>query len=364
VKGVRRKKRERGLQMTHRFLVAAGALTLTSAVVVWLAAAPVAGQAPSTAAKTNGTAAKIYTPPRTPDGQPDLQGFWTNSAYTPLERPNGVTKEFYTPQEAAAAEKAAAERESEQTEPGTVADVHYDFTQFGLDRSQSAFAHNLRTSQIIDPPDGKLPPVTAEGQKRAADRAAARRAMGAVYDRVENMPINARCLVMAGSGPPMQNTGYNNNYQIVQSPGYVMILVEMIHDARIIPLDGREQPSRNIRQWMGVSRGRWEGNTLVVETTNMNGKNPFRGASENMRVTERFTRVADDAIMYRFTVEDEATWARPWTAEMPMQKTVGPLFEHACHEGNYAVANTLAGVRLADKKAAEAAAGGEKKIAK
>jgi hypothetical protein len=294
--------------------------------------------------------------PRTPDGQPDLQGFWTNSTYVPLERPANVTKELYTPEEAAAAEKRAAARESEQTEPGTVADVHYDFTQFGLDRSQSTFARSLRTSLIVDPPDGKIPSLTAEAQNRAAERAAARKAMGGPYDAVENMAIGSRCIIMAGAGPPMMNAGYNANYQIVQAPGYVMILTEMIHDVRIIPLDGRPSPPAATRQWTGISRGRWEGATLVVETTNFNSKNPFRGASDGRRVTERFTRVAPDQILYRFTVEDPATWARPWTAEMPMAKTNGPIFEFACHESNYGIANILAGARAEEKQAAEGAA--------
>jgi hypothetical protein len=222
--------------------------------------------------------------------------------------------------------------------------VHYDFTQFGLDRSQSPFARNLRTSLIVDPPDGKIPALTAEGQRRAAERAAARQGRGQ-YDAVENMPLGSRCIIMAGAGPPMLNAGYNSNYHIVQAPGYVMILVEMIHDARIVPLDGRPAPSGPVRQWMGVSRGRWEGETLVIETTNFNGKNPLRGSSDQLRVTERFTRVADDLIRYQFTVEDPATWTRPWTAEMPMKKTTGPLFEHACHEGNYGLYNTLVGAR-------------------
>jgi hypothetical protein len=274
----------------------------------------------------------------------------------PLERPNGVTKEFYTPDEAAAAEKAAAAREAEQTEPGTVADVHYDFSQFGLDRSQSTFARSLRTSLIVDPPDGKIPALTAEGQKRGQDRAAARKAQGAQYDSVQNMPVGSRCIIMAGAGPPMMNAGYNSNYQIVQAPGVVMILTEMIHDVRVIPLDGRPAPPSSVKQWTGVSRGRWEGNTLVVETTNYNVKNPFRGASEQLKITERFTRLAADQIQYRFTVEDPATWARPWTAEMTMAKTNGPIFEFACHESNYGIANILAGARADEKRAAEAAA--------
>jgi len=154
----------------------------------------------------------------------------------------------------------------------------------------------------------------------------------------------------------MLSTGYNSNYQIVQAPGYVMILVEMIHDVRMIPLDGRPHAPQNVRQWTGDSRGRWEGDTLVVETTNFNGKNPFRGASENMRVTERFTRVDADTISYSFTIEDATTWVRPWTAELPMKKTVGPLFEHACHEGNYGLYNTLVGARAEERRASEEAA--------
>jgi hypothetical protein len=317
------------------------------------------GQTQSTTKPTTAKAApasaagRAYKAPRTPDGQPDLQGFWTNSTYVPLERPNNVTKEFYTPEEAEAAIKAAAAREATQTEPGTTADVHYDFSQFGLDRSQSKFAINLRTSLIVDPADGKMPPLNAQGQKRAQERAAARKAAGGPYDAVENMPIGSRCIIMGGAGPPLMNAGYNANYQIVQSPGYVMILTEMIHDVRIIPLDNRPQAPSQVRQWVGLSRGRWEGDTLVVETTNFNGKNPFRGASENMKVIERFTRTADDTIQYRFTIEDPATWDRSWTAEAPLAKTEGPIFEFACHETNYGVANILAGARADEKRAAE-----------
>jgi len=340
--------------MHHRFLASIGTLAVVIAVVL-LVTIPVAGQAPSSTAKA-APAAKKWTPARTPDGQPDLQGYWTNATYTPLQRPNNITKDFYSKEEAAQIEKQAAERESEQTEPGTIADVHYDFTQFGLDRNQSTHASSLRTSMIVDPSDGRLPPVTADGQKRQADRAAERRRMGATTDDVRNMPVGTRCIIMAGSGPPMMPTAYNSNYQIVQAPGYVMILTEMIHDVRIIPLDGRPQLPQNVRQWIGSSRGRWEGDTLVVETANFNGKNPFQNSSEDMRVTERFTRLDADTIDYKFTVEDEKTWARPWTASLSLRKAVGPIFEHACHEGNYGVANTLAGARAEDKRAAEAAA--------
>jgi len=333
---------------------------LTIAFGLGLAATiSLAGQSPSgprpaaRAVPVSATSGKEYKAPRTPDGQPDLQGFWTNSTYVPLERPQGVTKEFYTPEEAEAAIKAAVEREAAQTEPGTTADVHYDFSQFGLDRSQSKFVMNLRTSLIVDPPDGRIPPMNAQGQQRAQERAAARKVAGGPYDAVENMPLGSRCIIMAGAGPPLMNAGYNANYHIVQSPGYVMILTEMIHDVRIIPLDNRPQPPPQLRQWIGLSRGRWEGETLVVETTNFNGRNPFRGASENLKVTERFTRTADDTISYTFTIEDPTTWDRPWTAEAPLVKTEGPIFEFACHETNYGIANILAGARAEEKKAAE-----------
>ena len=317
--------------MSHRLL--------TSIAIVFMLAASAAGQT-----------AKTWSQ-RTPDGQLDLQGFWTNSTYTPLERPANVTKQFYTKEEAAEIEKKAAAQETEQTTPGTTADVHYDFTQFGLDRNQSARSQNLRTSLITDPADGRLPPLTAEGQKRAAERAEAAKLAGR-WDSAQSNELDDRCIIMAGAGPPMLPAAYNSNYQIVQAPGYVMILFEMIHDVRVIPLDGRPHAPRGVRQWMGDSRGHWDGNTLVVETTNFNGKNPLRGSSENMRVIERFTRIDADTIQYKFTVDDESTWMRPWSAELPLKKTVGPLFEHACHEGNYGLYNTLVGARLEEKKKA------------
>jgi len=341
--------------MTHRFLVSLGVVTMLM-VILSLATIPVAGQGPSAKAKTNGAAAKVYTPPRTPDGQPDLQGFWTNAGYTPLERPDNVTKEFYTPEEAAQFEKQFVDTEAEQTEPGTIPDVHYDHTQFGLDRSLAGYSSSLRTSLIVDPPNGKLPPLSAEGQKRAAERAAARKQMGGPYDAAQNLPLGTRCIVMDRMGPPMLYGNYNNNYQILQIPGSVMILAEMLHDVRVIPLDGRSQLPENVRQWTGSGRGHWEGDTLVVETANFNRKNPFRGSSENMRLTERFTRVDENTIRYQFTVDDPATWTRPWSAEMPMKTTIGPLFEHACHEGNYGLYNILAGARAEEKRAAEGAA--------
>ena len=341
--------------MHHRSLASARVLAATIAVGFTLTSSA-AGQGPSAAASAAQAAEQSYTAPRTPDGQPDLQGFWSNQTYTRLERPDGVTTAFYTEEEVAAIEGRAAGRESAQTEPGTIPDVHYDFTQFGLDRSQSARAKNLRTSLIVDPQDGRLPDVNAEGRRRAGEVAAAQERLGGRWDSAQANQLDDRCIIMAGVGPPMLNTGYNSNYQIVQGPGYVMILTEMIHDARVIPLDGRAPSPGGVSQWVGLSRGRWDGETLVVETTNFNAKNPFRGSSSRMKVTERFVRMAEDEIAYSFTVEDPGTWDRPWTAEVPMQRTRGPLFEFACHEGNFGLYNTLVGARLEERQAAEAAA--------
>ena len=345
--------------MNHRVLTVLGVTAVASAAaVVWLATVPAAAQtrkaagtpAASQAAKA-APAKKTWTMPRTPDGVPDLQGYWTNNSYTPLERPNGVTKDVYTLEELRVVEKKNAEREEEQTVPGTVADVHYDFTQFGLDRSQTRLMDNLRTSVITNPENGKLPPVTAEGQKRAADRAAERKRQGAQYDQVQNIPIGSRCVYM-NAGPPMMPPGYNPAYQIVQSPGYVTILVEMLHEVRVIPTDGRPHAPSTARSWLGDATGHWEGDTLVVETTNFNDKVAFRGGSENMKVTERFTRTSDDGIRYEFTVDDPSTWERSWKGEMPFAKLNGPIFEHACNEGNYGIRNTLAGARREEKEAA------------
>ena len=330
-------------QRFHRlFVVGSGLIVLV--VLMWSTTMPVSGQN------------RAYKAPRTADGQPDLQGFWTNTTYTPLQRPKDVTKEFYTREEALEILKRAAIIEGEQTEPGTIPDVHYDFTQFGLDRNQGGLALNLRTSLIFDPPNGQLPPMSAEGQKRIAARAEARKRMGGPTDAVQNQSLSVRCIVMDRAGPPMLPGAYNNNYQIVQAPGYVMILVEMIHEPRIIPLDGRPHLPPHVRSLTGNPIGRWEGETLVIETTNFDGKFAFQGASENMRLTERFTRVAEDRIDYQFTIDDPATWTRPWSAELPMQKTIGPIFEHACHEGNHGLYNILAGARAEEKKAAEEAA--------
>jgi hypothetical protein len=342
--------------MIHRFLnsdcIAAAVITVSL-----LTAVPVAARAQDSVAG--------YTVPRTADGQPDFEGFWTNATRTPLQRPDGLAGEFYTAEEVAATEAREAALETAPTVAGTTADVHYDYSQWGLTHSQSTLATSLRTSLIFDPPNGRIPAMTAEGQRIVAQREKEALLKGGRFASAETNELDDRCIAFGGSGPPMMDAGYNSNYQIVQNRDYIMILVEMPHDVRIIPLDGREQADDKIRQWMGTSRAHWEGDTLVVETANFNGKKPFPfqpdavirptyyGSTENMRVTERFTRVDDETIDYQFTVDDETMWTRPWSAELPMKKTIGPLFEHACHEGNYGLTNTLVAARLEEKLAAE-----------
>ena len=298
---------------------------------------------------------KPWTPAsRTADGQPDIQGVWTNSVTTPLERPAALAgKEYFTAQEQAQNQKKAAEISSAEAIAGT--EVHYDFSQFGLDPGQAKRATTQRTSLIFDPSDGKIPAQTPAAKQRAADRAARNR--GHQFDGAENRPLGERCIILPQEGPPMLSGAYNNNLQIVQVPGYVIIELEMIHDARIIPLNGSPHLPPGVRQWMGDPRGRWEGNTLVVDSTNFNDRTNFRGASENLHLVERFTRTSPDTILYQFTLDDPATWVRPWSAELPMLKTEGPLYEFACHEANYGMVNTLKGARAQEKK--DAAAGKE-----
>jgi hypothetical protein len=326
--------------MSNRFL---NSLAAGAAVLVLVC------QAPAAPVET----AKAFTPARTPDGHPDLQGYYTNSTVTPLERPKDLgAKEFFTQEEAEAyAKKVLAQKEV--TGPGTYADVHYDMSQFGLEKSQSKVGSSIRTSMIMGP-EGRVPALLPEAQKRQAERAA--RNKGHEFDGPENRGLAERCIIWGNEGPPMLPVGYNSNLQIVQGPGYVAITQEMIHDTRIIPTDGRPHVASNVRQLMGDARGHWEGDTLVVDTTNFTDRTAFRGSSENLHVVERFTRVSADTIKYEFTVDDPTTWAKAWSAEVPMTKIDGPIFEYACHEGNYGMRNNLSGARAEEKKNAEQAA--------
>ena len=285
---------------------------------------------------------------QTGHAQTDLQGVWTNATPTPLERPKDLAgREFFTPEEQAANAKRALQPGAADVLAGTGA--HYNFEQFGLDPNQAKQTLSRRTSVIVDPADGHMTAMTPEGRERAAARAEARRSKGA-YDGPETRPLGERCIIWPNTGPPMLPEAYNNNIQIEQGPGYVVILHEMNHDARVIPLDGSAHPGPKIRAYMGDSRGHWEGKTLVVDTTNFTEKLNFKGATEKLHVVEHFTRADENSILYQFTVEDAATWALPWSGELIMAKTAGPLFEFACHEGNYGMANTLRGARAAEAK--------------
>src|SRR5215470_7613561 len=294
--------------------------------------------------------AKTYAPPRTPDGQPDLQGIWTNATVTPLERPQGLgNKEFLTEKEAAEFAKQVAEAtNADRRDLPPEQDVGRAYNQFWYDRGNSVVS-TRRTSLIVDPPDGRIPPLTSQGQKKADDFAQFRISHPA--DGPESRTLNERCIKWATAGPPMLPGPYNNNYQIVQAPGYVIIVVEMIHDARIIPLDGRPHLPQNVRSWLGDARGHWEGDTLVVDTTNFRSDATYRNTvSETLHMTERFKRISADNILYEFTVDDPSTFTRPWTAAIPMTKIPGPLYEYACHEGNYAMEGILAGARTQEKE--------------
>lgn len=293
---------------------------------------------------------KAWTPPRASDGHPDLQGTWSTATITPLERPADLAgKPFFTEKEAAEYEKQFLQTTNrDRRDGGADTDVSRAYNEFWFSRGNHLVA-TRRTSLIVDPPDGKIPPLTAEAQQRQADRAAHTKAHG--FDGPEERPLPERCLLWPTAGPPMIPGGYNNNYQIFQSPGYVMVLVEMIHDVRIIPTDGRRHLPSSVRQWLGDSRGHWEGNTLVVDTTNFTANSNFRGATKDMHLVERFTRTGPDTIMYEFTVDDPAAFTKPWKAEIPMQQTHEPILEYACNEGNYAMSGVLGGARAEEAAA-------------
>ena len=312
------------------------------------------------------SAQKPYAPPHTPYGQPDFEGIWTNATLTPLERPaEFANKPTLTPQEAAEHKNRILQQfDRDRRDGGAQADLARAYGSMWWD-ADTKLAPNNRTSLIVDPPDGKVPPLTPAAQQKLQAARAEQRLHPA--DGPESRSLTDRCLVWPTAGPPMLPSFYNNapygplvtNYEIAQTPAAVVILMEIIHDARIIPVDGRPHLPDTVRQWFGDPRGHWDGNTLVVETTNFTDKTRFRGSGENMRLTERFTRTAPDTILYEFTVNDPESFTRPWSAVIPMIKSDGPIYEHACHEGNYALAGILGGARADEKKAAEEA--GKKK---
>ena len=315
--------------------------------VVVAVAVPVAGQ--SSAARPK---APTGSTSRTADGHPDFQGNWFFGTLTPLQRPDSLAgRTHLTDEEIAVIEKGAATRN--QNEP------------FGLFGDRPRYAFDKRSSLIVDPPDGKVPAMTPAGAKRQAERDAVRRAA----ENPEDLPPYERCIVGFNAGPPIIPGGYNQNIQLVQTRDYLVIHTEMVHTARIVPLDGRPRLLNNLRQWDGESRGRWEGDTLVVTSTNFksvgtgtlmldgNRARPGIGWSpdENLTLTERFKLVDKDTLVYEFTIDDPTVWSKPWTVAVPMTRINLNLYEYACHEGNYDMPNMLSAGRAVEKQAAGAA---------
>ena len=288
--------------------------------------------------------------PRTPEGKPDFRGFWSSTVLAPLERPVELgDKEFYTPEEYA--EFEAKQLAVEETEPGTQADVHYGFADYGLHPSQNPRAPSLRTSIVYDPPNGRIPAMTPQAQAILDERAAYARLHGT--DSAQDRPLQERCIVWPHNGPPMLPTGYNNNNKIIQTADHFVFQPEMMQDPRIVPLDGRAPIPQGIAQWYGSSRGHWEGDTLVVETSNFTGLTGrgLPSITPQGRVIERFELDSPETLLYRFTVIDPATWTGEWSGEYHLQRSTGPMFEYACHEGNYGILDVLTSAR-ADERAA------------
>ena len=338
-------------------------------LLVWLA--------PGVVAQTEH--GEAWTPPRTSDGRPDLQGRWTMATFTPFQRHERFAdQEFLTEEEAAElrslltaegtdplARRVFNEADPERREQivtQTKENIHYD-NAIWLTEENPKHLSSLRTSLIVDPPNGRMPPMTAEGQARQAERNRTSRFLmnnlrEPVFDGYHTRTLAERCIVWRHEGPPMVPAAYNDILQIFQTPDYVVIFQEMSNNnPRIVPMDGRPHLPDRIRLWPGDSRGRWEGETLVIETTNFTHKTHYQGSSESLRVVERLRRVSADRIHYDWTVEDPKTWDRPWSAEIPMVATDEMMYEYACHEGNHDIRHILEIARNLERQAAEAASG-------
>ena len=333
--------------MITRSEVLAAAIVIVSLVPVW-----VAGQGGAPTADTANL--------RTGWGDPDLQGVWTYKTITPLERPAELAdKRVLTDEEAAIFEREENQRLNRDLIDPTKGGYIYapeseggviPYNDFWYDRGTEVI-ETRQTSLIVDPVDGLLPSLTPEAQ-RQADAAPPREDQRGRprADSYVDRPLSERCLLM-GNASPMLSGAYNNNVQVFQTPGYVVLLNEMIHDTRIIPLDGRPHLPGHVRSWLGDSRGHWEGDTLVVETTNFSEKRSFRGSSESMTLVERFRRIDADTVAYEFTVDDAPTWTRPWTVAFPLSRMQDEIYEYACHEGNYSIAGVLGGARADEVRA-------------
>jgi hypothetical protein len=359
--------------MRAKRFVLPGALAMMTAVFL-LARVPVAGQS-NTAPREASAPAGAYKAPRTADGHPDLSGVWANNSATPLERlPEFNGRALLTDEEVARLQRKAREIFASGADAAFGDDFFKaalaDDTNKASDRSSRSFDQvtgnysavwlverefDRRTSLITDPPDGHMPPMTPAAQKRfSAD-------IGAVLngraDGPEDRPLSERCITF---GVPDTLAGYNSYYQIVQSKSAVAINTERIHDTRIIRMDGAPHVAKNVRLWLGDSRGRWEGDTLVIDTTNFAAGAGIRGSDENLHLTERFTRISSTRISYEFTIDDPTVWTKPWSAMIPLSQSKDQIYEYACHEGNYALPGVLGGARVKEKSGAKASASSSK----
>jgi hypothetical protein len=287
-------------------------------------------------------AAKSAGVPRMADGHPDLQGTWDFAQLTPFERPGDLAgRESVSDEEAEElAQRRIETTHKDKRDGGAAADVERAYNDFWWDFGTRT---SKQSSLVVDPPDGRVPPMTPEAQDKQAQRRGH-------FDNPEERPLAERCILGFNSGPPMVPSAYNNNVQIVQTPDHVVIVNEMIHSARIVDMSGRPHQPKAIRSLTGDSIGRWEGDTLVIDTTNFSQEAGFRGASTNLHLIERFTRVDQGALRYEFTVDDPATWTKKWGASIPMVKSNELMFEYACHEANYALEGVLKGARYQEKQ--------------
>lgn len=324
--------------MTCRLIrVIRGATVVLGGIVVWTSAAT----------------AQTASPPGRSAPEADVQGIWNYSTATPLQRPEDLSdRVLLTPEETAQYEGQIAERRraGDSTSETASLEARVSYEQaIWFEQGQRLTAS--RTSLVVEPSNGRIPPVTAEAERRATAR---REARGRHAWGPEDRGISERCLMGFNSGPPMTPSVYNNNMQLFQTSDTVAIVNEMVHNTRIIPLDGRPRLSSTVRQWAGDSRAYWEDQTLVVETTNFRGETSLNGSSANLHLVERFTRVDRDTLLYDFTVTDPTTWSQPWTAQVEMTRSDYPLYEYACHEGNYSMASSLSGARALERSEAEA----------
>jgi len=331
---------------------------LSALAVAVILSVPLGGQ-PSRPSAASAGQARAYAPPKTPWGEPDLQGVWNDATSTPLQRPNGA-KDVITDEEAADFQASLAhDLTRDRRDGGADADVNRAYNDHWMDARRLKITADHRTSLIVDPPDGRIPPLVALSSERQAARAARAAANtrfnAGLPDDYSDMSLPVRCIIRTDS-PPYLPTIYNNDFQIVQSPGVVAIAPEMIHSARIVYTDGRPHLARGLRQWLGDSRGRWDGPTLVVETTNFQTDDGviFQGANPStFKITERFTRVDATSVNYEFTVDDPSTWTKPWTALIPWTK-IDPgeqMYEYGCHEDNFDIVHFLIGARNRQKNA-------------